>query len=186
MTRRLTALATVLALLAPAAHADEVTDAMEAARAAYEAGAIQEALEELAYARQLLTEMKTASLTGFLPPAPAGWTREVDTEMAAGMAMMGGGVGAEATYSGPGEQFTLTMMADNPMVAGMASALSSAGLLGVAKRMRVGGERFLVQDGDLMALIGNRVLVQASGADPERMVAILEQIDFDALAAFGK
>ena len=46
--------ALALSLAAPAARADEVTETIEAALTAYQAGEIQEALEELAYATQLI------------------------------------------------------------------------------------------------------------------------------------
>ena len=171
------------ALAAPAA-ADDVTESIDAALAAYADGDIDEAIEELAFAQQLLREMKTESLSAFLPAAPQGWTREVDTEMATGMAMMGGGFGAEATYAGDGARFTVTLMADNPMVAGFAGMLGNAALLG-GKRLRIGGERFMTQDGNLMGMIDNRILVQAEGADPDTMAGVLETMDFDALADFG-
>ena len=51
---------------------------LDAARAAYEAGNIQDTLEELAYAQQLVREMKTAGLVDFLPDAPDGWTHAFD------------------------------------------------------------------------------------------------------------
>ena len=100
--------------------------------------------------------------------------------------MMGGGVGAAATYEGDGHVLTITMMADNPMVQGFAGMLANAGLMGTGKRVRIGGERFLDQDGELVALIADRVLVQASRAPVEAMQPLLEQIDFDALGSFGR
>jgi hypothetical protein len=182
---RAAALGLGLAAAAAPAAADDVTDTIEAALAAYGQGDLKDALEELAYARQLISEMQTADLAAFLPEAPDGWSREIDTEMAAALSMMGGGFGAEATYAGGGQRFTVTLMADNPMVAGFAGMLGNAALLGGAKRVRIGGERFLDQDGELVALIDNRILVQASGAPLEAMVPVLEAMDFEALARFG-
>lgn len=185
MSFRLTFAAALIAL-APAACADEVSDTIEAALEAYRNGELQVAIEELAYASQLMQEMKTQSLSAFLPEPPRGWDREIDTEMAAGMAIMGGGVGAEATYSRGSESFTITMMADNPMVQGFAGMLGNIGMLAGIKRVRIGGQRFADQDGELVGLIGNRVLVQARGADQSVMVPLLETIDFDALESFGR
>lgn len=183
MTRFLLVAACIAALSLPA-QADDVTDTMDAARAAYDAGDIQEAIEELTFAMQLLRDMKTDSLSGFLPEAPSGWTREITTDMAQGLAVLGGGVGAEATYAGGGKRFTVTVMADNPMVASVGGMLSNAALFGM-KRVRAGGEKFFVQAGQLMALIGNRVLIQAEGADVDTMVALLSEMDFAGIEAFG-
>ena len=60
--------------------ADEVIETLEAAISAYEEGDIQYALEELAFAQQLLNELRTGELSSFLPEAPEGWTRELDPE----------------------------------------------------------------------------------------------------------
>ncbi|PRY25506.1 hypothetical protein CLV78_102686 [Aliiruegeria haliotis] len=174
-----------VSLCAHTAVADEFLETLDAARVAYEDGNIQDTLEELAYAQQIVRDMKTAGFTDFLPPAPDGWTREINTDMGAAMAMFGGGVGAEATYAGNGESFNVTIMADNAMVQGFAGMLSGVGQL-MGKRVRVGSEKFMNQDGELTGLVDNRILVQASGAAVEVMIPVLEQIDFEAMGGFGR
>ncbi|NDR59521.1 hypothetical protein [Aliiruegeria sabulilitoris] len=179
-------LVTALAVFAPAAaSADEVLETLDAARTAYEAGKMQQVLDELAYAQQLVREMKTAGLTDLLPPAPDGWSRLINTDLSAAMAMFGGGVGAEATYSRGQDSFTILLMADNAMVQGFAGMLGAAGLL-VGKQLRIGSETFIEQEGELTGLVDNRILVQANGAPLDVMQPILEQIDFDAMAGFGR
>ncbi len=178
------ALATTLLCALPAA-ADEVVDTLNSAISAYQGGDVQYALEELAYAQQLLLSLKTDSLRAFLPEAPAGWTRTINEEMNAGLAMMGGGVGAEATYDTGTETFTLRLMMDNPMVTALAGMIPNAAVMG-AKIERVGREKFMNQNGELTALIGNRVLVQASGGEPSTMLDFLKSMDFAALADFGR
>jgi hypothetical protein len=175
---------TALLALAPApTHADEIADTIRAALEAYESGDVQYATDELAYAQQLLRELKASGLSGFLPPAPEGWTRTDDTEMSANMGFMGGGVGAKATYEKGGSRFEITLMADNPMVAAMGGMFANAAMMGM-KQVRVGRERFADQDGQLTALIANRVLVQASGAPVDVMVPVLQEIDFAGLGSF--
>lgn len=167
------------------AHADDVTDTLSSALQAYEDGDIEYAIEELDYARQLLQELSSQALTGFLPEPPAGWTREITDEgMNAGLAFLGGGVGAEAEYDNGAEQVSITIMADNPMVAGFGPMIANAGLMGM-KMHRIGREKFFENDDQLIALIDNRILIQAEGAAPEVMLPILEGIDFDALEGFG-
>lgn len=176
--------AALIALTPAVVQADEITDTLNSAIKAYEDGDIQYALEELAYAQQQLKALKTADLAAFLPEVE-GWTREVETDMNTGMAMMGGGVGAQADYSKGGDTVTLTFMADNPMVMGFAGIINNAAMMGM-KITRVGRQKFVDQDGDMTALVGNRILVQADGAAPEVMLPILEAIDFEALAGFGQ
>lgn len=172
--------------LALPAQADDISDTIQSALDAYNAGDISYATEELAFAQQLLKAMKSDSLSAYLPEAPDGWTRTIDKEMSAGMAMMGGGVGAKAEYSMGSDSFTITMMADNPMVAAMGGMLGNAAMLAaMGKMVRVKRQKFVDQDGEMSALIANRILVQASGADPAVMTPVLETIDYKALGNFG-
>ena len=173
------------ALCALPAAADEVVDTLNSAIAAYEGGDVQYALEELGYAQQLLLTIKTDSLRTFLPEAPEGWTRTINEEMNTGLAMMGGGVGAEAVYEGGSDRITLRLMMDNPMVGALASMIPNATMMG-AKMERVGREKFMNQNGELTGLIGNRVLVQVSGGEVEAMLGLLQAMDFAALAGFGR
>lgn len=179
--------ATILAaLIAPLpVFADEVTDTLNSALKAYEEGDIKYTLEELEYAKQLLQAMKTADLAKFLPDAPDGWTREVSTEMNAGLAMLGGGAGAEATYSNGPDAFSITIMANNPMVGALSGMLSNAALMGM-KLERVGRMKYLNQDGELSGIVDGRILIQAEGADVAVMIPVLETIDHRALEDFGR
>jgi hypothetical protein len=176
----------IFALLALPASADEVSDTLKSALSAYEDGDVAYALEELEYAKQLMLEMKTEALNQFLPAAPEGWTRTVNNEMGAALGMLGGGVGAEAEYNNDsGDSFTITIMADNPMVGAMAGMIGSAGALG-AKIRKVGRQKFMDQDGELSGLVANRILVQASGASLDVMLPALETIDYRKLGRFGQ
>ena len=182
--RNMILVAAALAMSVSTAQADDITEALESAMQAYEDGDTQYALEELEFAKQLLQAMKTDELVQFLPDAPDGWNREVNTEMNAGLAFMGGGSGAEATYDGDGQSITITMMADNPMVAGMAGMIGNAGLMG-AQIERVGRQKFMIMEGEISGLVDNRILIQASGGDVDDMLELLETMDFRALGKFG-
>ena len=182
---RTTAIAFALAAVLPA-HADEISDTIQSALDAYNAGDVAFATEELAFAQQLLQQMSAMSLSDCLPEAPEGWTREINTEMNAGLAMMGGGVGAEAEYSDGTDTFTVRYMADNPMVTAMAGMLSNSALMAAMGQMtRVGRQKYVNQDGTMSTLVNNRILVQAEGAAPEVMLPVLEAIDHRKLGEFG-
>ena len=178
--------AAMLAMTSLPAHADEVTDSLQNAMDAYQSGDLKYALDELDYAKQLMLKQKTDALGKFLPDAPQGWTREINKEMNAGLAMMGGGVGAEAEYRNEdGQSFTITIMADNPMVAAMAGMIGNAALLG-AEIHRIGRAKFMIKDDEANGLIDQRILVKGTGDDMDRVLATLETMDFRALAKFGR
>lgn len=173
-------------LLAPLpAAADDITDALSAALGAYEDGDISDALGEIAYATQLLNALQAQGLANFLPEPLDGWTREVSDDVSASLGFMGGGTAAQATYQGPSGQFSITLMADNPMVASMGAMLGNAAIMSsMGQIVRINRENFLSADGDLSGLIGNRILIQAENGEEADMIAHLEQLDFDELEDF--
>ncbi len=175
----------VLALFPAVVTADEVSDTLQSALQAYEDGDIKYALEELDYAKQLLKQIQSTALTDFLPEAPEGWSREIDTETAALLGFGGTGAAAQATYSNGDEQFTIMFLADNPMIMSMGAMIANAGAMG-AKVVRVGRQKFMVQDNELTGLVDNRILVKADGADPDIMLKVLETVDYRALSRYAE
>lgn len=180
----LLAVATALSLSANPLLADEISDAIEGALQAYQDGDNAYALDELKYATQLLNALKRDELANFLPEAPDGWTREISEDMNAALAIMGGGSGAEAEYDNGSERFTITFVADSPMVMSMGAMIGNPALGG--KPIRIGRAKFAEVDGQLMGLVANRVLVQAEGADTDIMLPLIETIDMKALGSFGQ
>ena len=182
---RLSILAAMFFAALPAA-ADEVSDTIQSALDAYSEGDLAYATEELTFALQLLKEMRAGDLMGFLPEAQEGWTRELDPDTAAALAMMGG-TGAAAEYSSGSDDFTITLIMDSPMIAGMAAMFSNPALVtsGQGKLVRVGREKFISMDGTISGLIGNRVLVQAEGDDTDAILSHLGTMDLRGLSQFG-
>ena len=178
---------TALALTPGLSLADEVTDTLQAAIDAYKDGDVAYALEELDFARQKMLSMQANSFQNFLPDAPDGWFRDIDTEMAAGLAMMGGGTGVGAEYRNDGgsQYYSITMMADNPMVVSMGAMFANAAVMGMRVE-RVGRQRVAIGDGQAIALIDNRILVQAEGDDEDMLLDVMGQIDFEGLSNFGR
>jgi hypothetical protein len=101
------------------------------------------------------------------------------------MAMLGGGTSAAATYRRDGEEFTLTLIANSPMVSGMAAMFSGMASMGGGRSLRIQRQTFSVSDGDVQGVVGGKVLVQAEGRAPvEDMQDHIEAMDLGALAAF--
>lgn len=179
--------AVLCALTLPfAAGADEVTDTLDAVSSAYAAGDYNLAIEELNFALAQLQGLRTESLGAYLPPAPEGWTLEVSSEMSGFLSMAGGGIGAEGTYEGDGESFSVTIVADSPMVTAMGSMLSNPMIARASGGLvtRMGPVKVLEMDGSLSTIVDSRILIQAEGASTDIMMPVLEQLDFDGLKAF--
>lgn len=185
--RKFAILAITPFLFVPLAHADEISETIAAALEAYEAGDVSMAREELDYANQLLSQLKAAGLTDFLPEAPDGWTREEAQSQGAGAAAFGGGLMAEASYTNGSEEISLSLMADNPMVAAMASAFGNSALMGsMGTVKRINRQKLVVtQDGEIQSLIDSKVMVQIGGSGSvEDKLAIFEALDIAGLKAF--
>lgn len=184
---KIAALALAVLALPGLSRADEVSDALNAALAAYGTGDLAGTAQQMILAEQALGRLQSAKLTAFLPPAPAGWTRTDSPDFAAGFAMAGGGTGAEAVYAKEDGSLsvTLSFIADNPMVASMGAMLGNAQMMALlGKVVAVGDQALLAQDGSLSTLVGNRVLVQAQGGPEADLLALVQEIDFVHLSKF--
>jgi hypothetical protein len=168
-------------------HEDPITASLQAAMDAYADGDLQYALDELAYVQQLLNAMKAEGLAEFLPVPMDGWTMTRNDEAGAAMGFMGGGTIAQAEYTGPGNSFTVTLMADSPMVTSMGAMLGNSTLMAsMGTIYRVNRISFVEQSGDLNGLVANRILVQAENGDIETMIAHLETMNFRDMRNFGQ
>lgn len=178
----------VLALAAGPGHADEVSDTLNSALQAYQAGDIKGAQQDLAYVTTLLNQMQTGSLKAFLPAAMPGWTRtDSDGSESAGLALLGGGAGARAEYSDGSQSVEIQIMADNQMVAAMGAMFSNPALLGqMGQVQRIKRETVVTTaDGQMQSLIDNRILVMISGdGSAEAKAAYFGAIDLAGLKAF--
>jgi hypothetical protein len=175
------------ALAALPARADDVEASIEAALEAYRAGDIRTAKEELDFAGQLLGQMKAEGLRAFLPEPLEGWEREDAETDTQAMAAFGGGQMASARYTSGDADLEIQLMADNQMVAAMAGMFSSAALMGAMGEVRrIEGEKVVIApEGDLQAMIDNRIMVQITGsADADTKAAYFEAIDLEGLKDF--
>ena len=179
--------ALALALAAAPVQADEFTDVIEDALEAYRAGDITVAREELDYAVKLLADLKSASLAGYLPEPLPGWTREDGDAQGAGfgMAMLGGGTAAAATYTRGADELTITLVANSPMVSGIGAMITGMGAITGGRPLRIQRTQFANNDGEMQGVVDNRVMVSVGGsASVEDKTAYLEAMDFRALGAF--
>ena len=169
------------------AAADEFTDTLQSALKAYEAGDVRGAQQDLDYAGKLLTSMKSTSLGKFLPEAPAGWTKEEASESDAGgfLGMLGGGVTAASTYRKDAQSFTITLVADSPMVSGLGAMIT--GMAGAAggKPLRIQRTEFTESDDGLQGVVNGKVMVSVTGdASLDDKKAALDTMDFSGLGDF--
>ncbi len=169
------------------AQADEISESLQLALDAYEAGDINAAKEEIDYAAQLITQMKAAGLSEFLPDALPGWIRDENDRSRQGSMSFGGGMSASATYTRENDRITVQLMADNQMVTAMAGMFGNSAMLGsLGQIKRIKRQKVVItQKGELQAMINNHIFVQINGQAPiEEMEAFFGAMDIRGLSEF--
>ena len=173
-------------LLAAPARADEIADAMEEARHAYEAGNTVAARTALEEALQLLGQRAATGLAAALPAPLDGWTGEEAESSAQAANVIGIGTQASRTYRNAQDKtVTVRFIMDSPMVAPIAAMLTNPTLAGaMGKLVRIGALRGVQEnDGDVHVLVDNRILVTVEGDAPaEAKLAYARAVDPARLA----
>lgn len=169
--------------------ADDVSDALQSAVDAYASGDLGKTSEGIVMATQALSRQQGDLLAALMPEAPEGFSRTLTEDFGKGFAMAGGGSGAEARYDSAdgATSFTLSFIADNPMVASMAAMLGNAQMMAMMGTVvKVGDTALLQNDGSLSTLVNARVLFQAQGATADVMLPVVQQIDFAKVGTFDR
>jgi len=194
MTKHVSLAALALTLVLPLARADEVTDQLETARKAYEAGQLRSAIQALDFATASIRERISDQLLKLLPEPLSGWEAEAAESEAGGIAAMVAGTIISRTYRRPdGAEVELRLMADSPMMGMMTMMMQTPLLMQSSNEVRVytnRGHRGMIQhedgsnDWEISLMVGNRIVVQAKGsglADQKPAEAYLNAIDLDAV-----
>jgi len=83
----------------PALAADDILDAIDAGRKAYQAGDMQNAKQSLDLASQLIGQKNAEAFAAMLPAPLPGWKAEKAQANAIGAAMFGGASAASRSYT---------------------------------------------------------------------------------------
>ncbi|HML12288.1 MAG TPA: hypothetical protein VK456_03220 [Xanthobacteraceae bacterium] len=168
-----------------AAFADDVTDALDQARKAYQAGDFAAAKQSADLASQLIGQKNAEGFSALLPAPLSGWTAgKVETTS---LGTVGFGVtSASRSYTGPdGKRVQVQISGDSALLTQFATMLNNPQIAGVlGKVVMIGGQRAIQsREGDVHIVINNKLLVSVTGsAAPEAKLAYAEAIDVGKLA----
>lgn len=201
MLRNTIAMLVAALLVGPTlALADEVTDQLDVAKEAYEAGNLGQAVDELQYAIAQIQELQQRDLMKLLPEPLAGWAAEPATAQSGGLAALAGGTILSRDYrKDSGEGVSLQIMGNSPMTQALSMMLANPMMLQMdpgSKMYRLKGNKGLIKHDagthswEISVILRNGTLIQSSGeglADKGPAEAYLKAIDFKAVeAAFAK
>jgi hypothetical protein len=165
MNVRVTAAAAILAAaIAAPACADNFTDQMDKARAAYDKHDLGGAQKALGTAETLLREQRLVQWKAVLPDAADGWKAENVEGTAAAMAILGGGVSVSRRYRKDGTSVTIELIADSPIVTSVAGMFKMFAAMG-AETFVVGNQTAVYRKDDhsVTAIVADKALVTVKG-----------------------
>lgn len=183
-TRLIVALA-LLAAPATPVLADDITDAMDQARKAYQSGDLGAAKQSLDLASQLIGQKNAEAFATLLPNALPGWKAEKAQTTALGAAGFGAST-ASRTYNNPkGDHVEVQISGDSAIVSQIATFLNNPAMAGaMGKLVKVGNQR-AIQDGDgnVKMIVANKFLISVEGsADGTSKLAYAQAIDVTKLS----
>jgi hypothetical protein len=150
----------------PAIAADDILDAMDQARKAYQAGDLAAAKQQLDMASQLVGQKNAEGFAALLPAALPGWTAEKAETTSVGVAMFGAS-SASRRYKGPdGHDVSVRITGDSAMVMQFAQLFMNPAIAGaMGKLIRVGDQRAIqTNEGTVNMIVANKFLVTVEGS----------------------
>jgi hypothetical protein len=188
LTKTLARMIVALALLAaPAtlALADDVTDAVDQARKAYQSGDLGAAKQSLDLASQLIGQKNAEAFATLLPNALPGWKAEKAQTTALGAAGFGASTASRTYDSAKGDHVEVQISGDSAIVSQIATFLNNPAMAGaMGKLVKVGNQR-AIQDGDgnVKMIVANKFLISVEGsADGASKLAYAQAIDVAKLS----
>jgi hypothetical protein len=177
----------LIALSVPAAQAaDDVLDAIDSARKAYQSGDLGNAKQSLDLASQLIGQKNAEAFSALLPAPLAGWKADKAQTAAVGNIGFGASTASRTYTNGKGDTVDVQITGDSAMVTQFATLLANPQIAGaMGKIVRVGSQRAIQNpDGDLNMVIANKYMIVVSGsADVAAKMAYAQAVD---VAKLGK
>jgi len=176
----------VMAAASPCAlAADDVLDAIDQARKAYQSGDYTNAKQSLDLASQLIGQKNAESFAKLLPEPLAGWKAEKVQTAAVGAAMFGASSASRSYTNAKGDNVDVSITGDSALIMQFAPLLANPALAGaMGKIVRVGNQRAIqTSDGDINMVVANKYLITVNGsADAAAKMSYAQAVDVTQLS----
>ena len=166
MKMRSLAVLSILTFLSVPALADDITEAMEQARKAYQSGDLSGAKQSLDLAWQLIGQKNAEIFAALLPNPLPGWKAETPRTTAVGAAGFGASVASRTYNNAKGNSVEVQITGDSAVVMQIATLLNNPAIAGtMGKLICVGNKRAIQdQDGNVKMVINNKFLMSVDGS----------------------
>jgi hypothetical protein len=176
----------IIALLSPPAlAADDILDAMDKARKAYQSGDLANAKQSLDLASQLIGQKNAEAFAALLPAPLAGWKADKAQTAAVGQVGLGASTASRTYANAKGENVEVQITGDSAMVTQFAALLANPQIAGaMGKIVRVGNQRAIQNpEGDVHMVVANKYMIVVSGsADAATKLTYAQAVDVAKLA----
>ncbi|HZD91194.1 MAG TPA: hypothetical protein VE224_13920 [Pseudolabrys sp.] len=183
---RLMLAAALLAVAAFPAHAgDDILDAIDQGRKAYQAGDLGGAKQQLDLASQLIGQKNAEAFVTLLPDPLPGWKAEKAQAQSVGAALLGASSATREYTNSKGENVQISITGDSAMIMQFGPMMANPALAAaMGKLIRIGPVRGIQnQQGDVMLLVHNKFMINVTGsADAASKLAYAKAIDVGKLS----
>ncbi len=183
---RLTFAAALLAAaVLPVRAADDILDAIDQGRKAYQAGDLGGAKQQLDLASQLIGQKNAEAFAKLLPAPLPGWKAEKAQAQSVGASLFGASAASRNYTDAKGDTVEVSITGDSAMIMQFGPLLANPAMAAaMGKLIRVGKERAIQnQDGDVMLLVHNKFLINVRGsADAASKLAYANAVDIAKLS----
>jgi hypothetical protein len=166
MISRISGAALLLLAGVSAVHADDILEAIDAARKSYQSGDLGSAKQSVDLASQLIGQKNAEGFATLLPNPLPGWTSEKAQTQALGQVGFGASMASRTYTNAKGESVEVQITGDSAMVTQFAAVLTNPQVAGaMGKLVRVGSQRAIqTQEGDVNMVIANKFLISITGS----------------------
>ena len=167
------------------AFADDITDAIEQARKAYQGGDLAGAKQNLDLASQLVGQKNAEGFAALLPAPLSGWKAEAAQATSIGANVFGASTATRTYNNAKGDNVDVTITGDNAMIMQYATLLNNPAIAGaMGKIIRVGNLRAIqTREGDVHTVVANKFLVTVTGsADAAAKMSYAQAVNYDKLS----
>lgn len=175
----------VIVLAGPVFAADDILDAIDQARKAYQSGNSAEAKQRLDLASQLIGQKNADSWSQFLPEPLPGWQAKKAQTQSGGVIALTGSTASRSYTNAKGDTVEVQIVGDSAMVSGFAVMFKNPQLAGMAGKLIHIGNLLAIQtedDGDLNFIVANKYLITVTGsASQESKLTYAQAVNIERL-----
>jgi hypothetical protein len=185
LTFRISVLVAVIGLVGTTLHADEILDALDAARKHYQAGNLGGAKQSADLASQLIGQKNAESFVALLPKPLPGWVADEAKTTAVGSTAFGVSQARRNYSHANGDNVDVQITGDSAVIAQIAPIMANPQFAGaMGKIVRIGEQRAIQNpQGDVHVVVNNKFLVVVTGSAPAPVKLTYAQgVDFAQLS----